>query len=156
MLPGADCGTDHELLIAWLRVKFMKLKRPSTTIWYDMASITTSYKTEIRNQIKAIDVARKVSDTLWHDIKSVFLQAAEMHLKKVRRTERTPWMSVSAMDIAKSRRELKAAGADVVKICKLNSKNWFEKTRRNSLRTCEKLRRRRRAGHESCSRRCAK
>jgi exonuclease III len=38
-LPGADCGTDHELLVAGVRVRIKKLKRSFIPMRYDMGKL---------------------------------------------------------------------------------------------------------------------
>jgi len=39
-LPGADCGSDHELLVAGLKLKLKMLKRDMVPRRYDLAAIT--------------------------------------------------------------------------------------------------------------------
>ena len=56
--PGADCGSDHELLIA----KFsLKLKKVGKTIpfRYDPNQILYDYKVEVRNRFKGLDLIDK-------------------------------------------------------------------------------------------------
>src|SRR5688572_32069994 len=42
--PGADCGTDHKLLVATLKIKLKKLKRGNRLTTYDCKNITHEYK----------------------------------------------------------------------------------------------------------------
>ena len=53
--PGADCGSDHELLIAKFR---LKLKKVGKTIpyRYDLNQIPYDYTVEVRNRFKGLDL----------------------------------------------------------------------------------------------------
>ena len=48
--PGADCGTDHELLEAKLSVRFKKLKRQIKTIKLDLDDIPADYAVAVSNR----------------------------------------------------------------------------------------------------------
>ena len=50
--PEADCGTDHELLIAKFRHKLKKVGKTTRTFWYDLNQIPYDYITEVRNRFK--------------------------------------------------------------------------------------------------------
>ena len=52
---GADCGSDHELLIAKFR---LKLKKVGTTkpFRYDLNQIPYDYIVEVRNRYKGLDL----------------------------------------------------------------------------------------------------
>ena len=39
-LPGADCGTDHEMLSIKLKIKMVKMKREPNPVCYDMKNIS--------------------------------------------------------------------------------------------------------------------
>ena len=50
---GADCGSDHELLIAKFRLKVGKTTRPFR---YDLNQILYDYTVEVRNRFKGLDL----------------------------------------------------------------------------------------------------
>ena len=52
--PGADCGSNHELLIAKFR---LTLKKGKTTrpFRYDLNQIPYVYTVEVRNRFKGLD-----------------------------------------------------------------------------------------------------
>ena len=64
--PGADCGSDHELLIAKFRPKLKKGKtmRPFR---YDLNQILYDYTVEMRNRFKGLDLRDRVPKELWTD-----------------------------------------------------------------------------------------
>ena len=44
--PGADCGSDHELLIVKFRLKLKKVGKISRPLRYDLNQIPYDYRTE--------------------------------------------------------------------------------------------------------------
>ena len=48
--PGADCGSDHELLIAKFRLKLKKVGKTTRPIRYDLNQIPYDYTVEVRNR----------------------------------------------------------------------------------------------------------
>ena len=54
--PGADCGSDHELLIAKFRLKLKKVGKTNRPFRYDLNNITYDYIVEVRNRLKGPDV----------------------------------------------------------------------------------------------------
>ena len=48
--PGADCGSDHELLIAKFRHKLKKVGKTTRSFRYDLNQIPYDYTVEVRNR----------------------------------------------------------------------------------------------------------
>jgi len=119
-LPGADCGTDHELLMAEIRVKLRKSKRKCAPTRYDMERVSEGYRVDISNRFRALDLLSKEPDEIWLAIKNAMNLAAEEHIPRVQRKRRVPWISDEAIAIAKERREAKAQGGDQGKVRSLN------------------------------------
>ena len=61
--PGADCGSDHELLIAKFRLKLKKIGKTSRPFRYDLNQIPYDYA-EVRNRFKELDLIDKVPEEL--------------------------------------------------------------------------------------------
>ena len=53
---GADCGSDHELLIAKFRLKLKKLGKPTRPFRYDLNQIPYDYTVEVSNRFKGLDL----------------------------------------------------------------------------------------------------
>ena len=49
---GADCGSDHELLIAKLRLTLKKVGKTTRPFRYDLNKISYDYTVEMRNRFK--------------------------------------------------------------------------------------------------------
>ena len=49
---GADCGSDHELLIAKFRLKLKKVGKSTRILKYDLNQIPYDYSVEVTNRFK--------------------------------------------------------------------------------------------------------
>ena len=65
--PGADCGSDHELLIAKFRLKLKKVGKTTRPCRYGLNQIPYDYTVEVRNRFKGLDLIR-VPDELWTEV----------------------------------------------------------------------------------------
>ena len=63
--PGADCGSDGELLIAKFRFKLKKVGKTTRSFKYDLNQIPYDYTVEVRNRLKGLDLTDRVPDELW-------------------------------------------------------------------------------------------
>ena len=54
--PGADCGSDHELLIAKFRLKLKKVGKITGPFRYYLNQIPFDYSMEVTNRFKGIDL----------------------------------------------------------------------------------------------------
>ena len=65
---GADCGSDHELLIAKFRLKLKKVGKSTRPFRYDLNQIPYDYTLEVRNKFKGLDLIDRVPDELWTEV----------------------------------------------------------------------------------------
>ena len=72
--PGADGGSDHELLIAKFRLKLKKVGKTTRPFWYDLNQIPYDYTVEVRNRFKGLDLIHRVPDELWMEIRDIVQQ----------------------------------------------------------------------------------
>ena len=61
---GADCGSDHELLIAKFRLKLKKVQKTTRLFRYELNQIPYDYTVEVRNRFKGLDLIDRVPDEL--------------------------------------------------------------------------------------------
>ena len=54
--PGADYGSDHELLIDKFRLKLKKVEKPTRPFGYDLNQIPYDYTVEVTNRVKGLDL----------------------------------------------------------------------------------------------------
>ena len=67
----ADCGSDHELLIAKFRLKLKKVGKTTRPFRYDLNQMPYDYTVEVRNRFKGLDLIDRVPEELGredHDI----------------------------------------------------------------------------------------
>ena len=53
---GADCGSDHELLIAKFRLKLKKVGKTTRPFRYDLNQILYDYTVKVSNRFKGVDL----------------------------------------------------------------------------------------------------
>ena len=56
---GADCGSDHELLIAEFKLKLKKVGETTRPFRYDLNQIPYDYTVEVTNRFKRLDLIDK-------------------------------------------------------------------------------------------------
>ena len=57
---GADCSSDHELLIAKFRLKLKKVGKTTRPFRYDLNQILYDYTVEVTNRFKGLDLIDRV------------------------------------------------------------------------------------------------
>ena len=60
--PGADCGLDHELLIAKFRLKLMKVGKTTRPFRYDLNQIPCNYTVEVTDRLKGLDLIERLKN----------------------------------------------------------------------------------------------
>ena len=67
---GADCGSDHELLICKFRLNLKKVGKTTKPFRYDLNQIPYDYTVEVRNRFKGLDLIDRVLDELWTEVRN--------------------------------------------------------------------------------------
>ena len=70
--PGADCGSDHELLITKLRLKLKKAGKTTRPFRFDLNQISYDYTVEMRNRFKGLDLIDRVPQELWMEVHELY------------------------------------------------------------------------------------
>ena len=65
---GADCGSDHGLLIAKFRLKLKVVEKTTRPFRYDLNQTPYDYTVEVRNRHKGLDLIDRVPDELRTEI----------------------------------------------------------------------------------------
>ena len=59
---GAECGSNHEFLIAKFRLKLKKIGETTRPFWYDLNKIPYDYTVEMTNKLKGLDLIDSVPE----------------------------------------------------------------------------------------------
>ena len=105
--PGADCGSDHELLTAKFRHKLKKVGKTTRPFRYDLNQIPYDYTVGVRNRFKGLDVIDRVPDELWMEVHDIVQETGIMTISKKKKCKKAKWLSGEALQIAVKRREAK-------------------------------------------------
>ena len=63
--PGADCGPDHELLIAKFRIKLEKVGKTTGPFRYDLNQIPYDYTVDVTNRLNRLDLIGCLKNYEW-------------------------------------------------------------------------------------------
>ena len=66
--PGADCGSDHELLITKFTLKLKKVGKTTRSLRYDLNQIPYDYTVEMTNRFKGLDLIECLKNYGWRFI----------------------------------------------------------------------------------------
>ena len=87
--PAADCGSDHELLIAKFRLKLKKVGKTTRPFRYDLNQILCNYTVEVRNRFKGLDLIDRVPEELWTEVRDTVQEAGIKTIPKKRKCKKT-------------------------------------------------------------------
>ena len=65
---GADCGSDHELLIAKFRLKLKSVRKTTRPFRYDLNQIPYYDTVEVINRFKGFDLVDSMPEELWVEV----------------------------------------------------------------------------------------
>ena len=65
MKPGADCGSDPEILIAKFRLILKKVGKTTRPFRYDLNQILYGYTVEVTNKFKGLDLIECLKNYGW-------------------------------------------------------------------------------------------
>ena len=63
--PGADCGSDHELLIAKFGLTLKKVGKSTRPFRYDLNQISDDYTLKVTNRFKGLDLIECLKNYGW-------------------------------------------------------------------------------------------
>ena len=88
--PGADCGSDHELLIAKFRLKLKKVGKTARPFRYDLNQIPY---VEVRNISKGLDLIDRVPDELWNEVCDIVQETGIKTIPMEKKWKKAKWLS---------------------------------------------------------------
>ena len=100
--PGADCGSNHELLIAKFRLKLKKVGKTTRPFRYNLNQIPYEYTVEVKNRFKGLDLIDK---SAWWTMNWGSWHCTGMQKKKCKKAK---WLSGEDLQIAVKTEKQKA------------------------------------------------
>ena len=85
--PGADCGSDHKILIEKFRLKLKKGKN-TRKFRYVLNQISYDYTVEVTNRLKRLDLIDTVPEELWIEDRNTVQKAVIKTILKKRKCKR--------------------------------------------------------------------
>ena len=104
---GADCGSDHEHLIARFRLKLKKVGKTTRPFRYDLNHIPYDYIVEVTNRFKELDLIDCVPEELWMKVHDIVQKAGIKTIPKKKKCKKAKRLSEEALQIPMKRREAK-------------------------------------------------
>ena len=108
--PAADCGSDHELLIAKFRLKLKKVEKTTIPFGYDLNQIPYDYTVGVRNRFKGLDQTDRVPDELLTEVCDIIQETGIKTSPKKKKCKKAKWLSEEDLQIAVKRGEVKSKG----------------------------------------------
>ena len=108
--PGADCSSDHELLVTKFRLKLKKVGKTTRPFRCDQNQIPYDYTVEVRNRFKGLDLIDRVPDDLWNEVHDIVQETGVKTIPMEKKCQKAKWLSGEALQIAVERREVTSKG----------------------------------------------
>ena len=90
---GADCGSDHELLIAKFRLKLKNVEKTSRPFWYDLHQIPYDYTVEVTSRFKGLDLIDRMPEELWMELHDIVQEVVIKTIPKEKKFKKAKWLS---------------------------------------------------------------
>ena len=108
--PGADCGSDHEILIEKFRLKLQKVGKTTRSFRHDLNETPYDDTVGVRHRFKGLDLIDKVSDELRTEVRDIVQETRIKTIPKKKKGKKAKWLSEEALQIAAKRREARSKG----------------------------------------------
>ena len=105
---GADCGSNHELLITNIRLKFKKVGKTTKPFRYDLNQIPYDYTLEVRNRFKGLDLIDRMFEELWTEVRDSVQERGIKTIPKKKKCTEAKRLSEKALQIAEKEEKQKA------------------------------------------------
>ena len=107
---GADCGSDHEFLIAKFRHKLKKVGKTTRPFRYELNQIPYDDTVEVRNRFKGLDLKDRVPDELWMRFCDTVQETGIKTIPMEKKCKKAKLSSEEALQIPVKWREAKSKG----------------------------------------------
>ena len=100
---GADHGSDHELLIAKLRLKLKKAGKTTRPFRHDPNQIPYNYTVKVRNKFQGLDLIDRVPEGLWREVRDTVQETGIKTILKKKKCKQAKGLSKEILQIVEKR-----------------------------------------------------
>ena len=118
--PDADCGSDHELLIAEIKIKLKKTGKIIRSTRYDPTNVSHEYTVMVKSRFDGLDLVSRMPEELWTEIRDIIKDEAIKNIPRSKKQKKAKWLSTEALKVAEERRKAKSNG-DEIKFSQLDA-----------------------------------
>ena len=98
--PEADCGSDHELVIAKFSLllvgKLNNVGKTTRPFRYDLSQIAYDYTVEVTNRFKGLDPINRVPEELRTEVHDIVQEAVIKTMPKKKKCKKAKWLPEEA------------------------------------------------------------
>ena len=132
---GADCGSDHNPVIAKIQIKLKtkkqhKKRRKWRTERLGDNNCREAFKEAMNEKLEAVSISEESnSEEIWTNLKNTIEVVAEQHIGKAANVKRQSWMTEELLDLMDRRRSFKNDPSD-------NGKRQYKQLKKDIQRLC--------------------
>ncbi|CAF0977788.1 unnamed protein product [Rotaria magnacalcarata] len=83
--PSADCGSDHELLIAKFQMKLKTTSKTARPTRYHLSNIPHKYAVKVKNRFDGLDLIDREPEELWSKVRDIIKDEANKNIPTPKR-----------------------------------------------------------------------
>jgi hypothetical protein len=144
--PGADCDTDHNLLVATLKIRIGRQKKEEIIKRLNVEELQgykgLAYEMEVTNRFKALNMVaeERSPNEVWKETKEVLLTAAEEIVGYKKRDKEKHWITEETHKLIIKKREAKQRDREEYKERKAEKQRLLRRDKQNQMEEmCEKV-----------------
>lgn len=136
--PGADCDSDHTLLIAEMGIRLKRLKNSERVVRYDWKAIEEDhrimeeYQSLLQNRFSVLNKDQDLISK-WEEFKEALTRTAKELVPQETCKKRQQWMRPEILELMEERRKVKDKDADnynilnrdIKKRCRAAKEEWL-------------------------------
>ncbi|CAM4842093.1 unnamed protein product [Rotaria magnacalcarata] len=118
--PGADCGSDHELLIVKFQIKLKTTSKTARLARYNLSNIPHKYAVKVKNRFDGLDLIDREPEELWSEVRDIIKDEANKNIPNNKTPKKAKWLTADTLKIAEERRNAKGS-EDKERFSRLNA-----------------------------------
>ena len=91
-LPGADCGTDHQLLVSKIRMRPQRIAKTKAPVRYNVTNVPNVYGVQISNRFAALSEMDREPNELREEVRDTVTEEACEYIPKKKRMKKAKWL----------------------------------------------------------------